>query len=713
MGPCLCFLGSLVLSIDYRREHCQRFDFKRFVGIMPSRKKSWRIGSICIPIYRQLNPAKPNTISCRVEYDRDYYDELKQEYADRDNVQIFSKDDYEIDETLTPWLDQDLDTKVKKIQNVLVDRQKDDQDLTEVSRPSLRLSDIHTAEAIEEFEPLMRECDAVSGREWDDPMPESDFERETDWIHFRKMDESDLDDDGEEFFAGLEEKPLRRKLYNSLEEELEAVQESVHRMQMENLDQEIPVTAWGENLPSPDPKDLEKWRRAAEERGGNVVQKESFFLSPVTARQPVAADSLQEFTTKSRNGTSEVRKAPRQHRELVLAHEGKWQGQVFVFSLQSSKDVSLQPVRELNLQSEISVSPGDESLVWTSIVEGDSAEFVSDCKLRHPKYKDSLMSGRAVCTDGNYIMSSSPAEHLKPDSETGELTVGSRFLRKVTNDPAVTGAVEMCILSTESAGQVLRDRVMLCIGSASKQSGAKSGKESPSFRYIVLLTENRESPLYSYSSQSSASLKLQRNGAPVFARITGTWMGSGELLHPEFPVVPYRKVDTKYSFLAAKDISEKDVSWVETIPNDPEATSKGRERTIRKKKVSKRVSAARDHDKKRLEQCSYLSCETVGSEADAEKYAWRESSSSEGRFGMFSPRIGRFVDDYGSVILNDRLLLSFPASKAFPNILNTVCLTQVNTPRRQRISVCRNENGEVVGGLFVNEIMQEGSDEAA
>lgn len=694
MTDAACFVGFSILSTRFCSQPVDFLGMRRKSNTALYRTSSDLRRSILM----ETSPHEP--ISYPQDFDRDYYGELKREFAGIDGVEIFSKDDYEIDEDLAPWLDIDLDSKVKDIQQSIENRPVDLQDINDVSKPIMRLTDVHTAEEIKDFESALRLGDSVSGRAWEDPMPESDFGRDPEWIDFRKIHKSTLNDDNEAFLGGLEHMPMRRKLYDTPEEEWHAVKESVDRMQAENLDQEVTYTAWGECIPSPDPKDLDKWRRAAIERGGNAVQNESYFLSPVTVRQPIAESTLVESMMKSHSGKLEIREPPRQYQELYATHGGQWRGQATVFSIHSDNDISLRLERELELQTETFVS--DENLVWTSSVADDASELMSECKLRFPKYRESLMSGRAVCTGGGYVMATSPDEDIEQGSETGDITVGIRFLSRLTEDSTVDGALEICLLSTNNSECVTRDRVILCIASGLEHSGQKPGKGGAMFRYIVWLTEQRESE----ARDRTKSLRLllsQQKELCNFARLTGVWAGTGELLHPEFPMVPYRKVDTKYNFFFAKNITEKDVTWIEKLPDEPGAASQARARTLGKKKISKRVKAARDYDRKRLERCSFLSHETIGTEGDIEAFAWQGVYSPEGFVCMFSPRTGRFADDYGGVVLNNQLLLSFPLSKAFPEMWNTVCLTNVKTPERQRINVGRNECGHVVGVLFVTE----------
>lgn len=660
------------------------------------------------------NHSDDHTITYPEDYDRDYYDQLKREYADRENVRIFSKDDYDLDENLTPWLEDNRGRDIADIRRNMHNRPVESDELTDVPDRLMRHTDLHTPEEIAAFEPRMRVADAVSSREWEDPMPESDFDRDERWIHLRKMDDEDVHDDGEAFFASLQEKPLKRKVYDTPEQEWDALMASLDRMQAENLDyDDFTETEWGEADSRPDPSDLDKWHQAAKERGGNAVQSESYFLPPLTKRDPFEEGKRALSVTEASDGSLEFPSPPPQQRVLESVHLGEWRGIARVFEISDAREIEVRPCREFPLQSGTVVHDND-SLEWTSVIAGSSSETVSHVVLTSAKHKDSLVPGRAVAKNGSYALKPNRSEPGEQMRGPAGLTVSTGCLRSMTGDAATVADFEVCMVSEDlrrNRNLVRRDRFILC-RSPDGDSGDPPGKRNARFRYVVLMSEYKGSVAQELRPDLGRQSSTIESGESTSCSsiLEGRWEGRGALLHPEFPPANFLEVDTRLSFVHAENISDTDVTWVENESREePGHESNRRTRLLRKKKTSKRVAAARNHDRRRLAQCAFLSQEKVGDDADTVTFAWKVTHSPDGLSCLFSPRIGRFVDDHAGIFFGNRFLLTLPFSNACPGVQNTVCLTELKRPCRQRINLGMNEWGDLVGVVFITESLCDAS----
>lgn len=643
------------------------------------------------------------------DFDRDYYPALKAEYANDDQVTIYAKEDYELDPLDVPWLEENRGRDLNEIR-----RQLDTQPLVPgelqglPSRP-MRCTDLHTEDELEHFESRMRHEDSVSGQIWEDPMPESDFEGDPQWIDFRKMDKALMEhSSAADVLESLPHPPKKRVQYASHGDELAAVQESVDRMQAQCLDEVFTPTAWGEQHTVPDPEDFRKWQRAARDRGGNTSQDHSFYLSPVKMAN--------ERTRHVMDGQDDKKEAqpPHQFGSLVKAHSGSWHGKVIVIALLSENGFGVRQMTEFDVRSDTSAEDGG-GLDWTSVLTHSSeCELVSDVTFDRPEHEDALVPGRGVSSDGNYVCnvlrSYDADETVQYRNEMQGLSLSSKCLRALVDNNEVCGELELCMLSGRASNRFRRDRVLLCSAASVSKGERKlerrwsTGKQRRRFSHVILISEYqaiKDDAKDDAILQQFAQAKRSVNS--LLDKAQGEWSGFGQLLQPEFPPLGFKEYVTSFTFRRSFSISLDSVTWSEQdIPEVAESTSNARKRTLGKRKVSKRVAAARAHDQRRLSECSFLSKEQAA-DMKSETFAWKEVRDDHGLTGLLSPRIGKFVDDYCGVFLPGGTLLTFPHDNAFPDMGSTVSLVELTTPQRKRINVARNQTGTVVGALFITE----------
>lgn len=281
-----------------------------------------------------------------------------------------------------------------------------------------------------------------------------------------------------------------------------------------------------------------------------------------------------------------------------------------------------------------------------------------------------------------------------------------KLMGKSNNIPVI----EFGIVSKQGE-HVTRDRVFLFANGERPKPSAEGKKKRPStvFSSALLLSET----LFPNSSEwSNAPVKIplpqKRLATLPEMRLWGRWTGEAIIVQPDYPPEPVRKITTSLTIRHAQNISEKDVLWVEDeFEGEPDTQSKRRVRQMGKKKVSPRVAAARAHDRARLSSCTILSEETTG-ENEEDIQGWELFPSSDRISWLYSPRLGRFVGDYGALVLTKSLILTFPVSNAFPSMWNTVTLMEIDNPTRRRVVAGRNREGALVGALFAKELVEDG-----
>ena len=632
------------------------------------------------------------------DFDRDYYNELKAEYGDDPNISIYSKDDYETNPLAAPWLHDHRARDIKQIRKSLIDSPIEDGELTDVPTRPMRVSDLHTKEEIDVFEKRARQCEPTGGEHWSDPMPESDFDLDPEWIHLRKMDEKDLEEvqEAPEILSGDPDRPvLKCKQYNSGAEELADLDLSYERMIHAEGELGEDLTSYSENIPTPSREQFDKWQREAEKRGGNATGYESYFLAPFRDNLPDASD------------ISEQKVPPPQHDALVQHHKGKWTGFMTVFSVDEANKFSPAVQSVLTCASELSTGDDDE-LEWNTIVSIEDMEVVSSLTFSSLEGGNHMEPGRGVDDDGSYVCNGKVDESDGQDCVRNMLSLQQGAIKKIVADASSRGAIELCCMA-HRPGVVTRHRVILCtrasngkVGKVDKKSKRRQHTQGR-FSHVVLITERKQGakqlskPLFDLSVVSSRDL-------------LGGWEGKCTLLQPEYPPMSMVETDTRQDIRRVSGVKESDVTWSENqFPDkseDQERESGTGQQASSKKRISRRVANARAHDRKRLADCTLMITDKTGDVAPRDTQAWQLLPAKNEDVSvsfMYSPRVGKFCDDYCAIVLSESLLVMFPHGKAFPTMWNTVTVQQITKPKRKRIVAGRNEEGALVGVLFATE----------
>lgn len=633
------------------------------------------------------------------DFDRDYYDELKEEYANVEGVTIYSKDDYELDDLETPWMFENRARDLSAIREDMKTRPLEPDELPTPDGPAMRITDLHFDKELDRLKTDFSKCDAVGGRVWEDPMPESDFDSDPDWIHLRKIEPNEIDNisNAHDLQAeNGEQEPLKRRQYASEAEEIAALNESLERMQLEDIDPEYEPVSYAENVPTPTEDDFRHWEREAEKRGGNATQNESYFLPP--CRDP-RFDNLTPSVSEEKRRREAL--PPPQHRSLVAAHQGVWVGQLSVLSLLSENKFSPSLCGTFPVQSDV-VLRSDGCLNWMTVTVDSSEEFLSSVAFSSSKFEDFLVPGRGVSEEGDFVCK--PSQNQVDNATAGtNFSISGKFLRAIVDNSRCRPVLEIGMLVKEK-GDVVRYRVLLCTHDA-VQSNDVDQVASPQISTIIIINECPQSQRSRLQGSKKTSSEFGLKTASM-SSLLGSWEGKGFLLLPEYPPISFTEVITSYSVKKKDDIMPDDVTWVDsTISKSPDDTSKRRIRTLGKKKISKRVSAARKHDIARLSRCTLITREKVSGNDMEEMFAWEALPSEEAFSTLYSPRLGHFVKDYCGMVLSENILLTLPLGK--PKMWNTTSLIHLASPSRKRIVAGRNETGTLVGVLFITDTLLE------
>lgn len=624
------------------------------------------------------------------DFDRDYFDELKAEYGHLPGVRIFGRDDYTLDANDVPWLFDDRARDVGKIREDIKHAPLEDGELKGLPTRPMRICDMLTKKEIDDFEDGFRWYDAVKGDVWDDPMPESDFEGDPNWIDLRKVDDSCMQEEPDVWRDSTKAPILKRQQYDSEEEEKDALLKSFERLQAERYETSFHPLSHGERNSVPDPADFAVWQQEAEARGGNATEYESYGLSPFNSWN---------FSDTSSSRTLEETEVPKQHQALINAHAGQWKGKISVISVCKGEAFSPHLVSSCNAWSEI-IELSDGSLEWTTIADTDGiGEIVSSVMFSSRDCEDALVPGRAVSKDGSYVCKGYCDSYSKKTTST--ISLSRVAAKRISRDESCHPVVEIGLV-TKLGAVKCRHRVILCVnvGATEKNHNEAKAKIGTAITFTEFPTSTPLSATTNRHTKSSLP-------AGMVSELLGTWNGNGLLLQPEYPPTSCQAVETTFTMMAQKSINENDISFVEnTIPEHPDLESKRRARTVGKKKTSKRVAASKAHDRRRLANCNLLSVQKTGNSAE-ERFAWQTMPEKEEYSFLFSPRVGRFVDDYCGLIVSGSLLCTFPFSRATPNMWSEIKLTELTAPSRKCITVGRNESGDIVGVLFVTEVAQD------
>lgn len=650
------------------------------------------------------------------DFDRDYYDALKEKYADEPYVSIYSKDDYKLDPKDVPWLydnrGRDLKEIAEKVQKRIEDRQKNPnaegppESEGHVNPPpnALIWTDLHTEQEISEYEERALTEDPATGRVWTTPMSRSElynvkeqYEKPDGVPPLLFDDEEPLskipNDDGDEFWDRVEP-PLPGNLYDE-EDELLALNRSWEHMyeQAEGMRRDNGMTFGEMDLP-PDPAEYERWKREAEKRGGNATVGDSHSLSPYNTS---SSNEVHEEAAHSADD-------PPQHECLVRAHTGTWKGTATVYRLNFEDILQHSITATAPVQSEV-ICNDDYSLEVHCSVDRDEGEILSSTEFSAIQSGNIVCRGRGVDHDGSYVLIPPKGGFIG-----GGFSIGPKTLSKLTGDLKNKPVVEICIFSSQ--GNRTRHRVFLF-----------ANGPRPELRVGDEKLLRRESKLVHFSSILFVSEKFhdaqcleppQKSASPKtvpkvpLKSLLGRWSGRGTTIQPEYPLNSSSIIDTSFSMTFVDGIVESDVTWTEDqFEDDPMKPSKRKQRQEGKKKESKRTSTARKHDQKRLSVCSILSREQNGA-GNVEIHPWEVlSSNSSSVPSLFSPRIGRFNPDYCGIALNESLFLTLPFQAAYPTLWNVISVMELDGPSRKRILVGRSPENLLVGALFTKEIYED------
>ncbi|KAI0559904.1 hypothetical protein FGB62_131g022 [Gracilaria domingensis] len=636
------------------------------------------------------------------DFDRDYYDELKEEYKDNDRVHIFAKEDYELHDIDSPYLFDNRARDLEQIRKEMATRPKAHLDEHTTVDKAMLLSDMHDQTELESFKETLLTHDAINGKGWQDPMPPSDLDGDPEYIHFRKSPKPEKDPRDEDILALLgETNLLPRKLYPSEQDEIDALSSSYDMMQTEFWDEPAEPFSMGGNVDVPDPEEFAHWQAEAKARGGTAVKGDSYFLPPYK-------DPRDRIKRPDPPGGHT---APHQQESFIKANLGVWQGSVRVFSLHSEHKFAPQLTASFSLHS--SVEKGANGAVeWGSTATAESIEHVSDVWVPSPKHGEALVPGRAVSAEGCYVVC---RKNGITRQDTEFFTMSRACLESMTRNKSCRPELEIGIRS-ECGGLSARHRIFLCTADGKGELKDNGRRKPVKFSHVIVFKEFLTTSVPSELSTEynvDTCTSPQEFGLEVAsaAKLLGLWRGHGVVLLPEYPPMSCDHVSTRYDTSEEDSITENDVTWVEnTVPDNPNQTSRRRERTVKKRKTSRRVREARMHDRRRLSECQLLIREESGQAVEEQKFAWKAMPSVDAFSSMYSPRVGHFVGDYAALLVSQHVLLMFPVSDAFPEIWNTVSAIELSRPSRLRIEAGRNDQGTLVGALFVNETVEDGAE---
>lgn len=702
--------------------HTQRFLYRKSVSPLsctcPCRPKCLSLRRVPRACTDDEDIAKPRL----PDFNRDYYDSLKAQYANDPYVHIYSKEDYKLDPKDVPWLYDCRGRDIKEIKEKVRKRMEDRQKNPQAHRPpehedghedappnALIWTDLHTEQEISEFPKRALTEDPVSGRVWSTPITKSQLYTVTEQYETPKGVPPILFDDEEpmskipfedpDMFWENVEPPLPGNLYDESDEliALNRSWEHMHeQIEARNVDHGM---TFGEMDLVPDPAEYERWKREAEKRGGNATVGDSHFLSPYgTAR-----------STRMQERTARRSDEPLQHDCLVRTHVGLWDGTITVYQLEFGDRLQHSITMSAPMRSEV-IHDNDGSLQVHCTVDREGDELLSSTEFSVIQSGNVVCRGRGVNHDGSYILIPPKGGFLG-----GGFSVSEKTLSSLTGDLRNKPVVELCLFT--SRNERTRHRIFLFADGlrpevSEDEKFSRRASKATQFSAVILISENfHDSP-----GSEPPNIHSSRKNIPAvpLKSLLGQWNGRGTSLHPEYPLECHSTVTASFSMKTATNILESDVTWTEDkFENDPTKPPKRQNRQLGKK--SKRITAARNHDLRRLSLCSVLSREQTGDVGQEEVHPWEISPSPSFISSLFSPRIGRFVPDYCGIVLKEDLILTLPFQTAYPTIWNTITVMEIGGQSRMRVTAGRSPENLLVGALFVKEKIQdnEASDSVA
>lgn len=657
----------------------------------------------------------------QIDFDRDYYDKLKAEYANDPYINIYSKNDYTLDPKDVPWLyenrGRNLDDVREKVKRRLKYRAEnpdyrppaDEEEGHHDAPPdALIWTDLHSDEEIAQFSTRALTEDPVGGRVWTTPMTPSELKNMNEQYEqpakaFLHLDDDDPASklpitDGDQFWEAAET-PLPGNLYADENDEIAALHRSWDQMQDQiDASRKDETMTFGEMDPLPDPDEYERWKREAEKRGGNATVGDSHFLSPYTPNP--AVDKKNVLPKPSYN-------EPPQHDSLVRAHSGLWKGTVTLYHLEFNNKMQHSITMTTPAQSE-AIHNNDDSLEFHFSVQNGDEEILSSVEFSTAESGNLINCGRGVNHDGSYIL-------IPPKGgfTGGGFSIGAKTLAKLSGGFQNKPVVEFCLFSRQPTR--IRHRVFLFADGMrpsidmDAKPQALASQKSPNFSAVMVISE-ATCTLREWNHPVNPQLNWEIPNVPL-SSLLGQWAGSGISVHPEYFLESCRSIETSFSMSKSEQITVSDVTWTEEqTPEDLERPKKRIVKQENGKKPSKRVMAARNHDQRRLSSCSVLSQEQTGKENIEDIHGWEVSPSASAVTSLFSPRIGRFIDDYCGLILCKNLVLTLPYKKAFPTKWNVISVIEIGSPSRTRLLAGRSPEGLLVGALFTKERKKDGEE---
>lgn len=700
------------------------------------------------------------------EFDRNYYDKLKDMYKDDPDVHIFSRDDYELDPKEAPWLydyrGRDLNVirenvrkrveeyeKNKKEQSNKTksgneENKEDEDDDDGIPIHALQWTDLHTGEELRTLRERALTQDISNGRLWSCPMTEEEleFSEETEeGIHFRPdREDAPVVMPTTDGVADWGDSPsLEAMGISEIEEDAISELEDAYRKMTSygflntnpNGSERVPHT-WGESIPIPDADEYKRWQREAEIRGGNAVFDEAHDFAPYA---DVFGDQQQQPDAHA-NGAAGI---PPQHDALVEAYAGKWSGTATVIEMLTPPVSTPAPktdkkkaafdnfnpaVRLIAPVESNCIAKPDGTLNVQTRLSIDTKDVCVDVPFSSSTFFNSLTKNRAVSDDGSYVFVGTEnggqcLEFSLPVSTLVNLVSSVGHVSSETRP-----VIEIGLLRKLEKGDECKTRwhriFLFTHGRAVDiypfDETDPNIKKTPmdKFTHVLVLTETKitSNTTDRDITQSAEPVSLDLPSVSV-RDLLGKWQGTAKLLQPEYFSEGMRHVQTENyaNSVTLGSLTEADVTRVEDeLEFRPGEESKRQQRQDAKRKVSARVKAARKHDETRLAKCGVVISDTIGDVSPCETHGWtlvtpREQASDAERIShMTSPRIGRFVDDYaGLALVDDALWVSFPYARAFPAMWNVITVTEISAPTRRRIVAGRSIQGILVGGLFTTE----------
>lgn len=614
------------------------------------------------------------------EFDRNYYDKLKDMYKDDPDVHIFSRDDYELDPKEAPWLydyrGRDLNVirenvrkrveeheKNKKEQNDTIksgderNEEAEDDDDDGIPIHALQWTDLHTEEELGTLRERALTEDISNGRLWSCPMTEEELkfsEESEEGIHFRPDGEdapvvmptsdgvadwgdspsveamgiSEIDEDA---ISELEDAYRKMTSYGFPDTNPNGLKRESH--------------TWGESIPIPDADEYKRWQREAEIRGGNAVFDEAHDFAPYV---DVFGDQQQQQSDARANGAAGI---PPQHDALVEAYAGKWSGTATVIELlappvptpeaktdkkKATHDKFNPAVRLVAPVQSNCTAKTDGTLNVQTRLTIDTKDVCVDVPFSSSTFFNSLTKNRAVSDDGSYIFMATKngcqcLEFSLPVSTLVHLVSSVGYVSSETRPVIEIGLIRK--LGSGDECETQWHRIFLfthgkAVDISPFDETDPNIKKTPmdKFTHVLVLTETKMSSTTTDPDITQSVETVSRDLPSLSVRdLLGKWQGTAILLQPEYFAEGMRQVQTKNHArgIAFGSLTEEDVTRVEDkLEFSPGGESKRQQRQDAKRKVSARVKAARKHDETRLAKCGVIISDTIGDVSPCETHAW-------------------------------------------------------------------------------------------